>query len=210
MPYLHVFLFIHQKKADDFLEFSFQRIQLFIPSAAVLLRGFAGRVGSDRVLSFTDPAVSPLLTVQTQVDFTSLTADHCSQPPPVRYPTVTFTWIAVGYVARCDSDPVVVPHALLAVELQLAAHALQAAAFIALEGGLVSATAGVALLTNQDTVQPLLRWRALTAHYTPKYNSEVAHRTETTESKVLNALCKYTDWLSLRKLNQLTYSRDPT
>lgn len=164
MSYLHVFLFIHQKKAYDFLQFSFQRVQLFIPSAAVLLHGFRGRVGCERVLSFTDPAVSPLLTVQTQVDFTSLTADHCSQPAPVRNPPVPLAWIAVGYVARCDSDPVVVPHALLAVELQLAADALQAAAFVALKGGLVRATAGVTLLTNQDAVHSLLPCRALTAH----------------------------------------------
>lgn len=80
-----------------------------------------------------------------------------------------------------------VPHALLTVELQVAADALQAAAFVALEGGLVGATAGVTLLTNQDAVHPR---RALIAHYKSKYNSEVANRKEATEFKVLRAFSK--------------------
>lgn len=171
-------------KAGDFLQFGFELIQLLVSGAAVVLRRFTGRrVRSERVLSFTDPAVSPFLTVQAQVDFAPLTSDHCSQPTPVRHPSVTFARIAIGYVARCDSDPVVVPHALLTMELQLAADALQAAAFVALEGGLVRATAGVALLTNQDAVQPLLRRRALAAHYMSKCNSEVATQTEANEFK---------------------------
>lgn len=112
------------------------------------------------MLFFTDTAVRSLLTVQTQIDFTSLAPDHRSQPTPVPVPLAR---IAVRYVAGRDADPVVVPHAVLAVELQLAAGALQAAAFVALEGGFLGAAAGVTLLAHQHSVHPLLR--ALAAHY---------------------------------------------
>lgn len=130
------------------------------------------------MLFFTNPAMRSLLTVQTKIDLTSMTPDNRSRATPV-----PFARIAVRYVARGDADPVVVPHAILTVELQLAAGALQAAAFVALEGGLVGTTAGVTLLADQGAVQALFR-RALTAHYRFKYNREVEKRTEATGFQV--------------------------
>lgn len=90
------------------------------------------------MLPLVDTAVGAFLAVQTQVDLTALAANHRPEPSTVdRAAAVTFARVAEGNVARCNPNPVVIPHPLLAMELQFTADTLQAAAFIALKGGLI-------------------------------------------------------------------------
>lgn len=108
------------------------------------------------MFSFTHAAVCTLLAVQTQVDLAALTPDHGPEARAVgRTAAVAFARVAERYMPWGDPNSVVVPHALLPVQLQLAAGTLQAAALVALVGGLVRAAAGVALLADQGTVHPL-------------------------------------------------------
>lgn len=90
------------------------------------------------MLPLVDAAVGALLAVQTQVDLAALAAH--SRPETTAAAgavAVALAGVAKWNVARRYSNPVVVPHSLLAMELQLAAGALQAATFVALERGLV-------------------------------------------------------------------------
>lgn len=98
----------------------------------------AQSVRCQRVLPLVDSAVGAFLAVQTQVDLTTLAAHHCSEASTADgAAAVTFAGVAEGDVSRCNPNPVVIPHPLLAMELQLAAGTLQAAAFIAFKRSLI-------------------------------------------------------------------------
>lgn len=139
LSYLHLLSLVHQKEAAHLLQLGLQDLHLGLPGSQAVILGCSRRwVRCQRVLPLVDAAVGALLAVQTQVDLTALAAHHRSEASPVDgAAAVPLARVAEGNVARCDPNPVVVPHPLLAVELQLAAGALQAAAFIALERGLV-------------------------------------------------------------------------
>lgn len=91
------------------------------------------------MLPLVYPAMGPLLAIQTQVDLTALAAHHRPQPAPVHPTTaaVALTRVTEWNVSRGDADTVVVPHAFLTMELQLAADTLQASALVAFEGVVV-------------------------------------------------------------------------
>lgn len=83
------------------------------------------------MLLLVDPAVGALLAVQTQVDLTALAADQRSDPSATgRAAAVTFAGVTERNMARCYPNPVVIPHPLLAMELQFAPGTLQAATLI--------------------------------------------------------------------------------
>ena len=108
--------------------------------------------------------MSPLLALQTQVDFTGLAPHDCPLLHTWRMPTGALAGVAVRDVASFESDPLMVSQALLPVELLLAAETLQAAALVTLEDGFVSPAAGVTLLAQQPRVQALLCWGSLRTH----------------------------------------------
>ena len=139
LSYLHLLPLVHQEEAAHLLQLGLQDLHLGLPGSQAVILGCPRRwVRCQRVLPLVDAAVGALLAVQTQVDLAALAAHHRSEASPVdRAAAVPLARVAERNVSRCDPNPVVVPHPLLAVELQLAAGALQTAAFIALERGLV-------------------------------------------------------------------------
>lgn len=95
--------------------------------------------------------VGAFLTVRAQVNFAALAADHGSVAL-AGVSIASFAVVTVRDVPGADLDPLVVPQALLAVELELTADTLQAFALDALKRGLLGATARVTLLTYQTGV----------------------------------------------------------
>lgn len=159
--YLHLLPLVHQKEAAHLLQLGLQGLHLRLGrSHAVIPGGVGGRVRGQRVLPLVDPAVGALLAVQTQVDLATLAAHRRPEPPAA----VPFARVTERNVARRDPNPVVVPHPLLAMELQFAAGALQAAAFVALERRLVRTPAGVVLLAARGRARPLTCGCTLTTH----------------------------------------------
>lgn len=163
--YLHLLLLVHQEEAAHPLDLSFQDLHLWLLGVhAVFLGRFDGRIHGHGVLPLVDAAVGALLAVQTQVGLAALAAHGRPEPTAA---AVALAGVAKGNVARRDPNPVVVPHALLAMELQLAAGALQAAAFVALERGLIWTPAGVVLLAAQHRVHSFIYSWTLAAHLGP-------------------------------------------
>lgn len=113
-------------------------------------------VHSNGVSPFVPPRMSPLLAVQAQVDFTGLAPHSCSLPHTWGMPIGALAGVTVRDVAGFESDPLMVPQALLPVQLLLAAETLQAAALVTLKDCLVSPAASVTFLTHQPWIQPLL------------------------------------------------------
>lgn len=135
-PYLHFLPVINQQEAAHLLHLRPEDLHLRLPFRhAALLRSPGGGIGRQRVLPLVYPAVGAFLAVQAQVDLTALAAHRCSESASAA--VVTFAGVAEGNVTRPDPNPVVIPHALLPVELQFAAGTLQAAAFVAFIGRLV-------------------------------------------------------------------------
>lgn len=90
------------------------------------------------MLPLVDSTVGAFLAVQTQVDLTTLAAHQRSEPSTVvRAAAVPFTRVTERNVAWRNPNPVVIPHPLLAMELQFTAGTLQAAAFITFKGSLI-------------------------------------------------------------------------
>lgn len=107
-------------------------------AGAVVLGGSGRGVGRQRVLLLVDPTVGALLAVQTQVGLAALAADHRSDSSPAhRAAAVTFAGVTERHMARCNPNSLMIPHSVLAMELQLAAGALEAATFITFKGGFI-------------------------------------------------------------------------
>lgn len=117
------------------------------------------------MLPLVDSTVGALLAIQTQVNLTTLAADHRSES--ARAAAVPFAGVTEWNVALGDPNPVVIPHPLLAMELQFTAGTLQAAAFIAFKHSLVGTPAGVAFLTDEDCVHSFVYCWTLTTHVKP-------------------------------------------
>lgn len=165
ITHLHLLFLINQKEAEHILYFGFQGLHLSIPSSHTPILGVGRRVRGKGVLSLVHPTVGPLLAVKAQIYFTALATDHSSQATTIHCAaTVAFAGVAKRNVTRGDSDPVVVSHALLAMEFQLAADTLQAAALVTFKRSLVRASTGIALLTHWDGIHPLIYRLALTTH----------------------------------------------
>lgn len=121
-------------------------------------------VHSNGVSPFITPRMSPLLALQAQVDFTGLAPHGRPLPHTWWMPIGALAGIAVRDVARLESYPLVIPQALLPMELLLAAETLQATALITLKDRLISPAAGVTFLAHQPRIQALLWWASLGTH----------------------------------------------
>ena len=122
---------------------------------------------------FVATRMGPLLALQAQVDFTGLAPHGCPLPNAWRMPVGALAGITVRDVARFESYALMVPQALLPMELLLAAETLQTAALVALEDSFVSPAAGVTLLAHQPWIQALLCWGSLSAH--TQIGKEITH-----------------------------------
>lgn len=121
-------------------------------------------VHSNRVSPPVTPTMSPLLALQTQVDFTGLAPHGCPLPNTWRMPIGAFAGVTVRDMASFESYPLMVSKALLPMELLLTAETLQTAALVTLKDSFISPATGIAFLAHQPRIQAFLCWGSLGTH----------------------------------------------
>lgn len=121
-------------------------------------------VHSNGVSSPVTPRMSPLLALQTQVDFTGLAPHSCPLSNTWRMPIGALAGVTVRDVASFESYPLMVSKALLPMELLLTAETLQTTALVTLKDSFISPTTGITFLAHQPRIQALLCWGSLGTH----------------------------------------------